>query len=175
MLRSSKAAAALTVVLLGLGACNDNKFLTEVPYDFVGPQNFYKNAGDAMAAVNGVYASFINTSGDNYYGRNFVMLVEYPTEMVTTYLSAANERSLVDNYTFTPSHSYIYSSWQSAYAAINRANAVIARVPAIDMDATLRARIVGEAKFLRATHYFNLVRLFGGVPIELEETTNLDR
>jgi starch-binding outer membrane protein, SusD/RagB family len=174
MNRSLKAVASVLVAIVVLGACNDNKFLTEVPYDFVGPQNFYRNASDALAAVNGVYASFINTSGDNYYGRNFVMLVEYPTEMVTTYLSATNERSLVDNYTFTPSQSYIYSTWQSAYQAINRANAVISRVPQIDMDTTLRARIVGEAKFLRALHYFNLVRLFGGVPLQLEETTSLD-
>lgn len=174
MTRSLKAVATLIGAVVALGACNDNKFLTEVPYDFVGPSNFYRNASDALAAVNGVYASFINTSGDNYYGRNFVMLVEYPTEMVTTYLSATNERSLVDNYTFTPAQSYIYSTWQSAYQAINRANAVISRVPKIDMDPTLRARIVGEAKFLRALHYFNLVRLFGGVPLQLEETTSLD-
>src|SRR5690242_449422 len=174
MIRPFTRAAVALAAIVSLGACNDNKFLTEVPYDFVGPQNFYRNAGDALAAVNGVYASFINTSGDNYYGRNFVMLVEYPTEMVTTYLSATNERSLVDNYTFTPSQSYIYSTWQSAYQAINRANAVIARVPKIDMDTALRSRIVGEAKFLRALHYFNLVRLFGGVPLQLEETTSLD-
>src|SRR5436853_4530494 len=173
MIRLSRAVAVALVAIVGFG-CNDNKFLTEVPYDFVGPQNFYRNATDALAAVNGVYASFINTSGDNYYGRNFVMLVEYPTEMVTSLLSATNERSLVDNYTFTPSQSYIYSTWQSAYAAINRANAVIAHVPKIDMDQTLRSRIVGEAQFLRATNYFNLVRLFGGVPLELEETTSLD-
>src|SRR5436853_7453386 len=127
--------ATLGLVIAGI-ACNDKKFLTEQPFDFIGPANFYNNAGDALAAINGVYASFINTSGDNYYGRNFVMLVEYPTEMVTSLLSATNERSLVDNYTFTPAQSYIYSTWQSAYAAINRANAVIAHVPKIDMDQT---------------------------------------
>jgi len=132
-----------------------------VPYSFVGPANFYNNAGDAIAAVNGVYASFINTSGENYYGRNLVMLVEFPSDAVTCYLSGTNERSLVDNYTFTATHSYIYSTWQSAYASINRANSVISRVLTIPMDTTLRKRIVGEAKFFRAMHYFNLVRLFG--------------
>jgi hypothetical protein len=159
---------------LTLGACNDEKFLTETPIDFVGPGNFYNNAADALAAVNGAYAGLENTSGTNYYGGLFVMLVEYPTEMQTPYLSAGNERSLVDNYTFTPSHNYIYQSWLGAYSIINRANGVIARVPAISMDATLRNRIVGEAKFLRALNYFNLVRLFGGVPLETVETTSLD-
>src|SRR5262249_23796732 len=47
-------------------------------------------------------------------------------------------------------------------------------VPTIPMDTVLRSRIVAEAKFLRATHYFNLVRLWGGVPIKLHETQGLD-
>ena len=51
------ATAALT-----LGACNDKQFLTETPIDFVGPGNFYNNATDALAAVNGAYAGLENTS-----------------------------------------------------------------------------------------------------------------
>lgn len=173
-LRWSGVAVFAAASLLALGACNDNKFLTEQPTSFVGPSNFYHTAGDAIAAVNGVYSSLENTSGTNYYGGLFVMLVEYPTEMQTPYLSAGNERSLVDNYTFTPSHNYIYQSWVGAYAAIDHANAVIDNVPGISMDTTLRSRVVGEAKFLRALNYFNLVRLFGGVPLETTETTGLD-
>jgi starch-binding outer membrane protein, SusD/RagB family len=160
----------LTVVL----ACNDKQFLTEQPFDFIGPTNFYRNAGDALAAINGVYADFINGTGDNYYGRNFVMLVEYPTEMFTSRLSATNERSQPDNYSIPVSHSYVQSIWASAYDAINRANAVLDHVPSINMDAKLRDRIVAEAKFLRALHYFNLVRLFGDVPLKLNETSGLD-
>src|SRR5215208_2551609 len=174
MKRTFGALALAAAVLLGAGGCNDNQFLTEVPFDFVGPTNFYRTQNDALAAVSGVYASFVNTSGGNYYGGFFPMLVEFPTEMQTVYLSAGNERSQVDNYTFTPAHNYIYQAWIYAYAAINHGNGVIDRVPAIQMDTTLRARLVGEAKFLRAVHYFNLVRLFGGVPLETTETTSLD-
>lgn len=168
-----RAGAALALAL-GAAACNDKAYLTEVPYDFVGPENFYRTADDAKAAVAGVYATALHSTGDGYYGRNFVMLVEYLTEMQTPYLSATNERSLVDNYLFTTAHSYIYTSWQGAYLAINRANSVIDRVPAIAMDTTLRTRLVGEAKFLRALHYFNLVRMFGGVPLRTRETASLD-
>jgi starch-binding outer membrane protein, SusD/RagB family len=171
--RIAALAALATAALAGAG-CNDDKFLTEVPFDFVGPSNFYRNANDALAAVNGVYASFVATSSSQYYGGEFVMLAEYPTEMMTPYLSAGNERSQVDNYAFTPSHNYIIHAWQHAYAAVNRANSVIDRVPAISMDTVLRKRVVGEARFLRALHYFNLVRLFGGVPIYASETAGLD-
>ena len=164
------ALGAFTVVL----ACNDKQFLTEQPFDFIGPTNFYRNAGDALAAINGVYADFINSSGDNYYGRNFVMLVEHPTEMWTSRLSATNERSMSDVYSLFPGHAYVTSVWSSAYDAINRANSVLDHVPTIDMDTALRSRIIGEAKFLRATHYFNLVRMYGGVPLKLHETVGLD-
>src|SRR3954468_21833079 len=115
-------------------ACNDDAFLTEVPTDFVAPANFYRNAGDAVAAVNAVYAAFIAGTGDNYYGRNLPMVVDFPTEMVTTRLSATNERTAFDNYSWTPDHAYLLGIWSGAYQAINRANAVIDRVPGIDMD-----------------------------------------
>ncbi|MEP6494839.1 MAG: RagB/SusD family nutrient uptake outer membrane protein [bacterium] len=164
------ALGALTVAL----ACNDKQFLTEQPFDFIGPSNFYHNAGDALAAVNGIYADFINSTGDNYYGRNFVMLAEHTTEMWTSRLSATNERSQPDVYALPVSHAYVQSVWASAYDAINRANSVLDHVPGIDMDTTLRSRIVAEAKFLRALHYFNLVRMWGGVPLKLHETLGLD-
>ena len=174
MLKRITLCAGAVLALFGTAACNDDAFLTEVPYDFVGPENFYQTSGDALAAIAGVYATSTHTTGDGYYGRNFIMLSEFMTEMQTVYLSATNARSLVDNYTFTASHAYIYTTWQVAYQGINRANSVIGRVPAIEMDATLRGRIVAEAKFLRALHYLNLVRLFGGVPLRVTETTSID-
>jgi hypothetical protein len=168
---------ALTAALLAVAGCLD---LDEVPSDFVAPENFYRNQGDAIAAVNSVYASFINLpdpfSENDYVGREFWMLVEYPTEYVTTRLSAANERSLMGNFNtqFSSSHNYIAHVWAAAYAGINRANAVIARVPAVEMDATRRDQIVGEAKFLRALHYYWLAGLFGALPLKLDETTTIE-
>lgn len=169
------ASFGVVAAVASMVACNDNAFLTEVPRNFVGPSNFYRNAGDAIAAINAVYAGFINGTGDDYYGRNFPMLVEYPTETVSSgRLGGTNERSLPDNFSHRPNHAYIESVWRSAYNAINRANAVLDNVPGIPMDDALKARILGEARFLRALHYFNLVRLFGGVPIREVETKNLD-
>src|SRR5207249_9512398 len=63
--------------------------------------------------------------------------------------------------------------WGNAYRTINRANAVLDRVPAITMDTTLRARLLNEARFLRALAYFNLVRYFGDVPLLEHEVTSL--
>src|SRR5206468_1086329 len=57
---------------------------------------------------------------------------------------------------------------------INRANTVIDRVPSIEMDPTRRDQIVGEAKFLRAVHYYFLAGLFGGLPLKLTPTTSIE-
>lgn len=173
-----RALALLGGLALASAACDDH--LTEVPYSFVAPENFYRNADDALAALSGAYDGFqadvdaLGVDDTEYYGRHFWMLTDYPTETMTLRLGATNERTQPDVFTVNPSHNYIIGVWQSAYHAVNRANSVITNVPGIqNMDPALRDRIVAEAKFLRAYHYFNLVRLFGDVPLYLEETSSL--
>jgi hypothetical protein len=172
------AAAALAALLMGLSACTDDAFLTETPEDFIGPENFYRNADDAVAAVNGVYASFVSPQGygsDDYYGRNFYMLVEYPGEAITSRYGATHDRGSIDAFNYTVEHAYLATVWGGAYSAIGSANSVITNVPKItDIDPALQNRILGEARYLRATHYFNLVRLFGGVPLRLEEVRTIE-
>jgi hypothetical protein len=177
MQRCVRALAVLGAV--ALGACQND--LTEVPYSFVAPENFYRNGDDALAALAGAYDGFqadvdaLGVDDTEYYGRHFWMLVDYPTETMSLRLGATNERTMPDIFTVTPSHNYIIGVWQSAFHAVNRANAVIDNVPGItSMDATLRGRVVAEAQFLRAYHYFNLVRLFGDVPLYLTETSSLE-
>ena len=168
----------LLAALTAITACQDHS-LTEVPADFVAPTFFYQNQADAIAALTGAYATFVDLPSPlgnaDYFGRNMMMLIEYPTEVTTSRLSAANERSLIGGYhaQFTSSHPYIQSVWEAAYFGINKANTVIGRVPAINMDPTRRDQIVGEAKFLRALHYYFLAGLFGGVPLKLTETTSI--
>lgn len=160
-----KRSVALVATLVAAVAGCDDGFLDETPYDFVGPENFYRTAGDAVAAVNAAYSALGPGTGGDYYGRNFVMLVEYPTEALTTRYSSTHERARLDNYSVNTDHSYIRSTWSAAYEGIKRANAVIRYVPEMQINTGLRERVVAEAKFLRAVNYFNLVRLFGGVPL----------
>jgi len=53
------------------------------------------------------------------------------------------------------------------YDGITRANIVLYQVPGISMEATLKARILGEAKYIRAHMYFHLVNIFGSIPLKL--------
>src|SRR5690606_11667008 len=68
----------------------------------------------------------------------------------------------------------IYEIWQQHYAAIKRANVALAKIPNIDFDSSLKNRLLAETKFLRALYYFNLVRLYGDVPLVLSYETYID-
>ena len=64
----------------------------------------------------------------------------------------------------------VYELWQQHYAGVYRANVAIDRIPTVSFpkdptNQALQARYIGEAKFLRALYYFNLVRLYGDVPL----------
>ena len=67
--------------------------------------------------------------------------------------------------------------WIGQWQAVNRANQVITNVPNIEMDGALKNRLIAEAKMLRAYFYFNLVRVYGGVPIfnGVQENYNIPR
>ena len=71
----------------------------------------------------------------------------------------------------------VYSIWIKHYVAVNRSNFVIENISNMGSDQIkddVRKQLIGEAKFLRALAYFNLVRIYGGVPLVLKQTTSLD-
>jgi hypothetical protein len=74
------------------------------------------------------------------------------------------DKDQMDNLTYGPTSLSIEEVWKGLYVGVGRCNQAIANVPKFNIDATLKARLVGEAKFLRAFYYFRLVRIYGGVP-----------
>lgn len=55
--------------------------------------------------------------------------------------------------------------WQAHFDGVQRANQALSRLPLFDIDESLKNRLIGEAKFLRALMYFRLVKTYGGVPL----------
>ncbi len=157
----------LTMIAL---ACGES-LLEETPYDFISPEQFYTNETDALAAVNAVYDVLQSGRGvwvDEFYGRTM-----YVVQWTPTVAQWSGEESTFNQWIWQADNGRIRSIWMGSYRGINRANAVISRVPDIDMDEDLKNRIIHEAKFLRAFYYFVLVGHFGDVPIVLEETLGL--
>ncbi|GAB3254846.1 RagB/SusD family nutrient uptake outer membrane protein [Larkinella harenae] len=164
----------IPVFLLLLGLLSACEVLEQRPEASFTPANFYKNADDAKAAVSSVYDPL---SSQNLYSQVMWILQDQATddsEWGNGRSTANQPKNDLDRYTFTPATVTFQSLWSTTYAAINRANTVLARVPAIDMDNELKNRYLAEAKFMRGFYYFTLVRLFGGVPLVITETTSLN-
>ncbi len=161
-------------LLLGLAlaaGCHDG-FLEEQPYDFVAPENFFKTVLDGESAVSGIYSTFIDPTA--LYGRDFMFVLETPTETVTTRQNSTNPKGQLDAFRHDSGHEYLNGAWRIFYLAINRANTTIEGLEGATFNPAVRDRLIGEAKFLRALAYFNLVQLFGDVPLKLEATSGLD-
>src|SRR5688572_20698612 len=71
-----------------------------------------------------------------------------------------------------PSNSVMSDVWSGSYRMINRANLVVNKAPGVQDNPGLRDRLVGEAKFLRAWAYFELVSQWGEVPLYTETITS---
>lgn len=142
-----------------LGSCN---VLEKEPLTTIAPSNFFTTAVDAEAALTAVYDGLQQKGA---YAEVLPLLANMPTDDCT---SLNNDVRNLDVINWNSTTGQIYDAYQAAYSTINRANAVLKYVPGIDMPTTRRDQILGEARFLRALSYLNLVRLYGGVPLRLE-------
>ncbi|HEX2780385.1 MAG TPA: RagB/SusD family nutrient uptake outer membrane protein [Gemmatimonadaceae bacterium] len=160
---------AVGVCLAGaaLIASCDN-FLDPKPNDVLAPENFYKSSSDAVAAVNGVYEA---TKWNHFL--SFWYMTDVASDDIWASPNFGSDGHRFDEYTFNASEGTLAGPWGGSYSAINRANAVIDHVPGITMDATLKARVLGEARYLRALAYFELVRFYGDVPLIEHEVKSL--
>jgi hypothetical protein len=155
-------------------SCKD--FLEEDPKDRVSIDNYYKTQEDAISAVNAIYSHLNSQSGDTFggvYHSSFWVTVGLASdEMLNNQAGEVNAGQLSD-FTYTPDNGLVFDVWKQHYKAITLANIAIERIPGISMDETLRTRLVNEAKFLRGLLYFDMVRMFGKIPLLLKEVEPL--
>jgi len=133
---------------------------------------FWQSQADAVQGINATYRGLQENGG---YGR----WLQFATDARSDIGLSRSPWGDLANFTKSVLSSYDFEVnrelWQHHYQTIFRANQVIAYVPAIQMDAATRDRIVGEAKFIRALMYFNLAVLYGNVPMVLEPPKPTDR
>lgn len=164
-MKINKIAMAILVLIFG-GGCHE-EYLQDKAYSIITEDNYFRTSSDALTAVNGVYKTL---GDDNMYQRDLLMLNEYTSECVTTRLELGSAQSNMDTWNYQIG--YFSGIYSNHYRMIERANQVIKNVPRCEMLESLKQRVIGEATFLRALAYFNLVRIYGGVPIKLDPTTD---
>lgn len=151
------------LVLASTSSCN--KFLETKPEDFSVPEQYYNTETQLNDALAGVYAS-LTTNGT--YGLYLSTFLQHGSDegFYKSTTSTANAMA----YDHNSADPYVEMTWKDLYIGINRANYLLANVHKPAMDERKRQAIKGEALFLRALMYFQLVSNWGDVPLFLEPT-----
>ncbi|WP_099572838.1 RagB/SusD family nutrient uptake outer membrane protein [Maribacter sp. 4U21] len=159
----------ITGLLLFGTACEND--LDIAPVDQNTSAGFYNNASDIEAAVNAIYGGLQRTG---LYGYNYHFLLETRSDN-TFEEEPSNSGGFgdVDLFNRVTTNGVFSRTWEDSYVTIQAANIVLNRIDGIDdIDSEIRSSRKGEAKFVRALIYYNLVNLYGDVPLVIEETTN---
>lgn len=163
-------AAAFTMLL---ASCD----IEEKPYGFYSDDNFYQTVDDADAALMYAYNALTFLE----YSRGIFYIGECASETVDLKsgedannpgAQALDEWKISDN----ANNQTLQLYFKYCYIAINRANAVISNVEkSTAIDTVDKQRLLGEAYFLRGYNYFNLVKVFGLVPIQRQMVQTVDQ
>ncbi|WP_333886197.1 RagB/SusD family nutrient uptake outer membrane protein [Sphingobacterium siyangense] len=160
-----------TILFLGaisLSSCGKD-FLNLNPETYVNGETFYKDESELEQAVTGAYNVLVDE------GRVSLWLFGEMRSDNTTYQNNTTDRGhenreFIDQFLVNATAEPILLFWQQSYTGISRSNTVLENLERIQLSEVKNKQFSGEVRFLRAYHYFNLVRQFGGVPLRLEST-----
>ncbi|MEX2591935.1 MAG: RagB/SusD family nutrient uptake outer membrane protein [Anditalea sp.] len=151
-----------SVGMLMLSCAED--YLEKSPKAVLTQDSFFQTAEHAEQAVNAIYSHLrsFNVHVFSYIGVTDIASDDAEKGSVPGDAAFLED---INNFTHDANNTASAGIWGGYYQGVFRANQVIENVPNIDMDASLRDRLLGEARFLRAYFYFFLVRTYGDVPI----------
>lgn len=161
--------AIITALWLGMSGCHD--MLDVEPHTFSSGDNYYETEEQMLRAVNGAYGAM-----QTLYTSDFWAMVEMRADNTNYQFNEADrgaqQREEIDEFLITSTNNYVNTVWAQLYSNVHQTNAILNRIDEVEFaDENTRQQFAGQAKFLRALHYFHLVRLFGGVPLILEEVS----
>ncbi len=156
----------LPVLMVALAsACEDT--LSLEPVNEVAAQDAIVNAATARGALKGAYDALQDDEFASYYSGDFMVFSDLASDDVR-HSGTFDTYRQVDRNQLEASNSTLLGFWEQLYVAINRTNVLIQKLPDVPgLDADERDDMLGQAYFLRALNYHNLVKLWGGVPLRL--------
>lgn len=156
----------ISTIVFGLYGCSD--FLDEKTFSQLTPDNAYLSNDGAQKALNGAYAML----QDGFVRKWSAGLGVLGTDEATSYNDIYGDHEvLLDKYTYSSEYDIFTAVYIDLFEGVKRCNVVIEQLPQ-----TLIGRdvMIAQAKFLRATYYFELLNLFGSVPLWLSSSVDKD-
>jgi hypothetical protein len=157
----------LILTATGVAGCKKD-YLDRKPTSTQNTENFYKTPAQFTQAINGAYAPL-----QGLYNGSFWAMGEMRSDN-TSYEYNPNDRSgtnkeQIDEFRELNNNDLVGAFFEASYTGIGRCNVILGRLPAAKLDTATTNIVSGQANFLRAFNYFNLVRMFGRVPLVLTE------
>ncbi|HEU5184023.1 MAG TPA: RagB/SusD family nutrient uptake outer membrane protein [Gemmatimonadaceae bacterium] len=161
------------VLLVALAAACDDT-LTVEPINEVAADVAIVDAATARAAVAGAYDALQDDASATYYSGDFAVFSDLSGDDVR-HSGTFDTYRQADRNQLAPSNGTIEDIWEQLYVAVTRVNRIIEKLPSVPgLEDDERDDLLGQAYFLRALSYHNLVKLFGGVPLRLTTPASTD-
>ncbi|KAF2327289.1 RagB/SusD family nutrient uptake outer membrane protein [Flavobacterium daemonense] len=126
----------------------------------------YNNDAGAAQFVTAIYNKFLNWDMTSFGWIGLSSITSDDADKGSSPGDTGTDKDVLDALTYNASNPSAESTFIANYDGINRCNQALNILPKLDkVDAGLRSRLAGEAKFMRAFMYFTLVKCYGGVPI----------
>lgn len=161
-----KKGAILLLAAMFITVSCEEDLLEQTNPNVLTPDTFWQNGEDAKKAIVGAYSPFTDIW---YYSRIEIFLSDYRDDVINGFATSA--RTNPGRFAGTSDQNMIQWVWRAVWKAISRTNEVLVNVPNIEMDQTEKDNILGEAYFLRALNYFNLVNNWLNIPLITEPIT----
>ena len=163
----------VSIVTLGLASCED--YLTTEPLTTVTDANYYKTPSDAYTALVGCYDG-LQTVWAGGVALPLAAEVMSDNCFGGTGASDAYNYQAMDHFdiSLAPSYQNLFGdNWSAYYRAVYRVNVLLSKMEQIEWgtEANLRSVYEAEARFIRAYLYFDMVRMWGNIPLVTEATT----
>jgi hypothetical protein len=147
----------LFFLFLGLAACDQ---LDTTRYNSLSIEDVYETEEDVNVAVIGAYGSL-----SEFYRRNYPNIFELPADNATT-SGEGSDLGELDKFSFVSMNGKLRAGWVNSYNCIANVNLTLENMEAVSFfKEETKEQYRGELYFIRALSYFNLVRMFGDVPL----------
>ncbi|KSA13459.1 MAG: RagB/SusD family nutrient uptake outer membrane protein [Maribacter dokdonensis] len=148
-------------------SCSDD-FTDLAPISNRNEADFYKSSDDFEVAINASYSGMQSTG---IYGRGYWTMFEMRsdnTDQGPDATGLARQYTEINSFTEDALNEQVTSVWSESYKVISNCNVILSRIDGVEMDASLKSRITGEALFIRSLMFYHLAIAFGNIPLQLE-------
>jgi hypothetical protein len=151
--------------VLLFGACKKDWLSPNPENQLVAADSTFIKPENAVKFVNACYTNLLTWQESSFSWMGVASITSDEADKGSDPGDLGADKDQMDAITYTSTSLSVSEVWKGNYQGISNCNQAIENVPKYNIDENLKNRLSGEARFIRAFYFFNLVRCFGDVPL----------